>query len=721
MDQLGGKKVRNKAEIRPFLSVVAGLLLATSGANAQSVAYRQTNLASDVSVPGLTNHTDAALQNSWGIAFVPGDSFFITDANNGRVIVRNATGSATQPSGFNVSAPANSDHGTPTGIVADSNSLFGGGDFVKPFITVTQDGAIFIWGADTNGDIPVTATLAVDNSQTGAVYTGVAILTPDCCAPLLAVANFHSGKVEVYNTNFSPLGSFLDPSSPAGYAPYGMQVIANQLYVTSALQDGNKHDPVFGAGNGIVSVFDMEGHFLRRFATAGPLNAPWGITQASANFGPFSNNILIGNVADGSINAFDLATGNFVGQVKDGDDNLIVNSGLHGLTFRPDGFGDPNTLFFAAGINNGQDGLFGAITTGLVSVTHVTAPSTHTNTTETFSANVAAGPGNAGQPTGSVTFADNSIPVGTVPLNNGNATFDATLASVGIHNITARFNGDATFLPSTGLTDVHVFAPATSLTLAAPANAAPGSAVALTATISSSAGTPTGQIAFLDGNTTLGTAPLNASGVAALTINTLAAGIHNLTASFAGDQNFESSISIAIAVNIAGKDFSVGADPTTSTVTAGQSAQFNITVTPAGGFADSISFSCPAITGITCSFNPPMVSPNGGAATTVLAVTTSASVTHFGQTISGAASRSLLAGLALISFIGVLFVKTCVTCIPFRRFAASALVLGVLAIGLASCGQYSYTGQTNRGTASIVVTAQSGAVVHTTMVNVTVQ
>jgi len=328
-----------------------GFLLAASNASAQTMAYRRTNLASDVNAPGFANFTDLDLRNPWGIAFLPGEPFFIANTNNGRVTVHEATGPTARPVAFTIPNPAGDGPDAPAGIVADPNSFFGGSDLIQPFILVTEDGDIFSWGVDANGDFFQEATLVVDHSQSGAVYTGLAILTPDCCARFLAVANFHSGLVETYSTHFAPLGSFLDPGLPAGYAPYGMQVIGNQLFIASAVQDAAKHDPVFGAGNGIVSVLDLEGRFVRRFATSGALNAPWGMTQASANFGPFSNDILIGNVGDGTINAFDSVTGNFVGQIKDGDGNVVVNSGLHALTFRSDGFGDPNTLYSTAGIN----------------------------------------------------------------------------------------------------------------------------------------------------------------------------------------------------------------------------------------------------------------------------------------------------------------------------------------------------------------------------------
>jgi uncharacterized protein (TIGR03118 family) len=118
---------------------------------------------------------------------------------------------------------------------------------------------------------------------------------------------------------------------------------------------------VVAPGNGIVSVFDQEGNFIRRFASNGPLNAPWGIVQASSNFGAFSDDILIGNFGDGVINAFDPVTGSFVGQLKDRAGKVITNPGLWALVFRADGVGDPNTLYFTAGSSGEDHGLFGAI------------------------------------------------------------------------------------------------------------------------------------------------------------------------------------------------------------------------------------------------------------------------------------------------------------------------------------------------------------------------
>jgi len=196
------------------------------------------------------------------------------------------------------------------------------------------------------------------------VYTGLAILTPQCCREYLALAEFHAGFVAAYDVSFNPLataGSFKDPNLPAGYAPFNIQQIGSQVFVTYALQDASGSNPQVGPGNGIVNVFDQEGAFVRRFVTNGPLNAPWGIAQASANFGPFSNDILIGNFGDGIINVFDPATGRFLGQITDSAGSVIINPGLRALIFRGDGVGGAKTLYFAAGGSGENHGLFGTI------------------------------------------------------------------------------------------------------------------------------------------------------------------------------------------------------------------------------------------------------------------------------------------------------------------------------------------------------------------------
>ena len=700
--------------------ILLGLLLAATNATAQTIGYRQTNLASNL--PNAANNVISGLVNPWGIAFLSDQPFFIADNKVGRVTSVDATGLSVSPGTFIVSNSVGTGFDNPTGIVADQNSSFGGPLFVKPFILVTEEGAIFTWGPDAQGNLLPDATLV--RSRSAAVYKGVAILDSLFTAPALAVTDFHGGFIETFLPGFASValpGSFTDPTLPAGYAPFGIQVIGRQVFVTYALQDAAKHDPVSGAGNGIVSIFDMDGNFVRRFATGGALNAPWGITQASPNFGPFSNDILIGNIGDGAINAFDPARGQFVGQLLDGNGVALAEVGLHELVFRADGFGDQNTLYFTSQFNNESDGSFGAITTGLVCIISVSAPDPTADTSVTITANVTAGPGNTGAPTGTVTFLDGSNRLGTAPLVAGSATLDAIFTAAGVHAIAAQYSGDGIFLPSSGRIPLQVTGFTTMLTLVAPADAASGSAVTLTATINSTGGTPTGEIVFHDGNTSLGKAPLDGAGVATLRINTLAVGAHSLTASYSGDGKFGGSTSAVATINIANADFSLGAAPASAAVIAGQSTQFILTVTPAGGFANNVTFSCSPITGIACAFSPATVTPANGAASTTLTVTTSASVSRYGLLMPNLlGSSALLVALGLFSFA---MWRTRSVQIARASLLTTSAVAAIVALGLVigGCGGYGSNSQPNRGTASVMVTAQSGAISHTTTVKVTVQ
>jgi uncharacterized protein (TIGR03118 family) len=714
--------VKHRIALCSISSLLFGFLFAATNATAQTIGYRQTNLASDL--PNVANSVTPRLVNPWGIAFLPDQPFFIADNQTGMVTAHNATGSSAEPDSFAVPNAARTGFDTPSGIVADQNSFFGSPSLVQPFLVVTDQGTVLTWGPDARGDLPQEATLAVDNGATGAVYKGAAILDSSATQPALAATDFHGGFIETFLPGFVPValsGSFTDPDLPSGYAPFGIQVIGKETFVTYAVQDAAKREPVTGQGNGIVSIFDLEGHFVRRFATGGTLNAPWGIAQASANFGPFSNDILIGNSGDGTINAFDPATGRFLGKLKDGDDHDISEVGLHALIFRADGFGDPNTLYFTSELSNERDGLFGAISTGMVTTTKVSVPSTPTGAVVTIEVAVSAGPLDRGTPTGPVVIEDGGVALSSPVLTNGVATFETSFTAVGSHVIKARYEGDALFLPSSSETTLEVSGLATVLTLMAPAVAAPGSTVTLTASINSAGGIPTGQIVFHDGNTVLGSSPLNDAGVAILRTDTLAVGAHTLTASYAGDEKFGASVSAGVNIDIANADFSVSASPVSATVKAGQSTQFILTATPAGGFANAVTFSCSPITGITCSFNPATVTPGNGAATTTFTVTTSASVSRFGFLLPDLLDRLiLLVALALFSF-AMQYDRRLRS--PRASFLTPTAVAAMVALGLVigGCGAGGSNTQPNRGTASIRVTAQSGTISHVTTVLVTVE
>ena len=173
---------------------------------------------------------------------------------------------------------------------------------------------------------------------------------------LLLAANFNSAKIDVFDRNFnltSLSGSFTDPKLPAGFAPHGIHVIGNQIYVAYAMQDAAKHDAQPGAGMGQVDIFDANGNFVSTFVAAGgKLNAPWGVVAAPATFGEFPSAILVGNFGDGTINAFD-TTGKFLGQLSDSSNKVLVNPGLWDMVFGGGGTsGDPGTLYLTAGGSN---------------------------------------------------------------------------------------------------------------------------------------------------------------------------------------------------------------------------------------------------------------------------------------------------------------------------------------------------------------------------------
>jgi uncharacterized protein (TIGR03118 family) len=331
-----------------------------SVAGAQQSGYFQTNLVSNTA--GLATTTDPQLLNPWGIAALPGQDFWIANNNTGASTLYDLNG--TKDTGLVVTIPGatknpngNCNPGCPTGTVANANStFFGGGQFIFD----TEDGLIVIWTAASN-----TASVAFDNSASGAVYKGLALLNGSS----LLAANFNSGKVDVLNTSFvlTPLsGSFTSPNLPAGYAPHGIQVINNKVYVAYAKQDAAKHDAMPGAGLGQVDIFDANGNFLSTLVAAGgPLNAPWGVVATPAAFGAFPSAILVGNFGDGTIDAFDM-TGKSLGQVMDSSNKVIVNPGLWDLVFGQGGSsGAMGTLYLTAGGSNQPNFPTGGSTTSV--------------------------------------------------------------------------------------------------------------------------------------------------------------------------------------------------------------------------------------------------------------------------------------------------------------------------------------------------------------------
>lgn len=343
--------VADNVNIRPNIAVDGG--------------YKQINLVSDI--PGNAQITDPNLVNSWGLARSQKGPWFVAD--NGMGVSTRYKGNGKikiLPLIITIPAIDGNSASSPTGVVFNEGNDFNIGnvaDDVEParYIFVTEDGTISGW--NMNVDL-FNAIQKVDNSP-GAVYKGVTI-AENGDQTLLYVANFRGGSVDVFDTNFGVVNlavdSFKDNNIPTGFAPFNVQNINGEIYVSYAQQDAEKHDNLDGPGLGYVDVFNPDGTLDKRLEHGSWMNAPWGITMAPSRFGKFSNDILIGNFGSGNIAAFDPETGEFKGLLSDSK-GLITIDGLWGIKFGNGELAGPaNTLFFAAGIDGEAHGLFGTIT-----------------------------------------------------------------------------------------------------------------------------------------------------------------------------------------------------------------------------------------------------------------------------------------------------------------------------------------------------------------------
>jgi uncharacterized protein (TIGR03118 family) len=312
----------------------------------------------------MAAHTDARLVNPWGIAFLPAGPIWIADNGTGLSTAYQANGQLfpTPIAPFAVTIPTPDGTGTaaPTGMVFNNTVGFP----VAPgrpavFLFATEDGTIAGW----NSSVDLTQAVLKVNNSPGAVYKGLALLGSQ-----LFATNFRANSVDVFNSDFSPAGSFTDPTVPTGFAPFGIQNLGGSLVVTYALQNGEKHDDVSGPGNGYVDLFNPISHVFTRLISGGtpssPLNSPWGLALAPANFGAFSGLLLVGNFGDGRINAFEPRTGALRGALAAPNGSPIVIEGLWSIKFGADPadfFQLHPLLYFTAGIGGEQHGLFGRL------------------------------------------------------------------------------------------------------------------------------------------------------------------------------------------------------------------------------------------------------------------------------------------------------------------------------------------------------------------------
>jgi uncharacterized protein (TIGR03118 family) len=326
----------------------------------------QTNLVSDLS--GTAHMQDGNLVNPWGLAASPTGPWWVADNGKGVSTAYDANGNPQLKQPVTIPPPGGSPPGTtaaPTGLVFNSTGDFAVTDGSKTsasvFLFATEDGTLSGWSPKVN---QTNAILAVDNSGTGAVYKGLA-LARNRSGNFLFATNFHAGTVDVFDAHFKPAhlaGTFTDPTLPNGFAPFGIRAFGDRLYVTYALQKPDKHDDQAGPGNGFVDIYDTNGRLLRHLIAHGALNSPWGLAMAPDEFGRFGEALLVGNFGDGHINAYNPENGKLLGPLMGSDGKPIVIDGVWALSFGNGGqAGRRDTLFFTAGIDDEQHGLFGTL------------------------------------------------------------------------------------------------------------------------------------------------------------------------------------------------------------------------------------------------------------------------------------------------------------------------------------------------------------------------
>ncbi|MEO8726680.1 MAG: TIGR03118 family protein [Acidobacteriaceae bacterium] len=336
-------------------------------------AYQQVNLDSDIA--GLAPTTDANLVNPWGLIASPTGPWWVSDNNAGVSTLYNGNDGSIIPLVVNIPPVlSGKGTGTPTGIVFSAGSGFhfnnNGTDSPAVFTFVGEDGIISAWPG--TGD----AILVIDNSGNpnpahGAVYKGATIAQMNSGGPsFLYVTNFRAGRIEVYDSNFHPVNldsaenrgeqAFTDREIPRGFAPFNVQEVNGSLYVTYAQQNASQHDDTDFPGRGYVDKFSAKGKLLSRLEHGPWLNAPWGVALAAANFGFYSNHLLIGNAGSGQIAVYDADSGRFDGLLRDANGHALENDRLWALRFGNDHAAGPSSwLFFTAGISGEAHGLFG--------------------------------------------------------------------------------------------------------------------------------------------------------------------------------------------------------------------------------------------------------------------------------------------------------------------------------------------------------------------------
>jgi uncharacterized protein (TIGR03118 family) len=463
---------RSKPLILPLLGICLGLAAAATASAATPKGYQQTNLISNGAVDAAV--VDKNFINPWGVSIGP--DFWINTTGSGLDYVVDTAGEIS----FEVTIPPASGKGlgSPTGTVFTGGGVVPSGDFLlsdkssPQFLFCSIDGTVSGW---SGGNV----LISLNNHKAGDEYTGMAMLTNTKGTFVLLANAGPTGGVQAYNGKWAREmpNAFKDPAVPSGYAPFGVHVFDGTVYVTFAPRRGSNHLPVVGEGKGFVDAFDETGKFISRaIPLGGKLNNPWGMAIAPATFGEFGGDVLVGNFGDGTIAAYNAKTWAFKGWITDDNGNPIANPGLWEIVFGQGktGAGNPNTLYFAAGLEQETGGLFGTITVASSKVTKTKTTVTsdgnpdQTGQKVTFTALVEPASG-WGEPEGHVSFTVDGKALSTSPVDStAHAAATASNLAIGKHTVAAKYSGDANFDASSGSMSETIEVPTAATPIISP-------------------------------------------------------------------------------------------------------------------------------------------------------------------------------------------------------------------------------------------------------------
>jgi uncharacterized protein (TIGR03118 family) len=348
------QEIQMNANPIPLSFLVIAVALAATPIASHAVQVSVDNLVTDDPAANAAQITDAGLVNAWGISYSPTSPFWVS-SNGGASSMLYHVDPATQATTKVALTVAIPGAGNVTGQVFNAG---GAGQFNgNAFLFVSEDGTVSGW----RGSLGTTAEpLAAANG----IFKGAAFASVGGNS-YLYTADFGRGSIDVFKGNVGAAnltGSFTDSALPSGYVPFNVQTLAGSLFVTYARRDGSSTDETAGAGFGFVDRYDLQGNLIGRVASGGVLDAPWGLAIAPASFGTLAGSLLVGNFGDGHINAYDLATDSFIGQLKGADGKAIDIDGLWALSVGNDGgAGSSQSLYFTAGPGDESHGVFGVM------------------------------------------------------------------------------------------------------------------------------------------------------------------------------------------------------------------------------------------------------------------------------------------------------------------------------------------------------------------------